>query len=727
MKNVNKKEFCLRNSPPAAGRVSGIFFPAAVRSPGELFYSIGVFSYGIKKTALAAVVCAMVSFMTAGAAWGEEAYTVNEPMERAYEPLVNVYEKPDAMPEKYSSSDFQVQAGGLDIPVYVSGNNAWGNPVSYGTFESTGPVEIQISAQVPFTDYALLPESLGLSGQRAGNKVTFTAQPGTDITFLPDRNYNGRVLHLFVREPLTDIPDIQSDQVIHYGPGYYDLSGRPPLMLRTGQTLYLEGGAVLRGRVLVQDADHVTICGPGILLNDYVSQDSYDGVAVALKNANDVTVRDITVIRDMNSWISFMWKCSNVTVKNYKAINARYASSDGFNVANCQGVLFDGSFIHSCDDSVAIKGTGNNGYNPAEDPSQALPTSNITYQNSQLWSDANNAIGIGAETQAGYFDQIRFQNIDILRNYDDLNYPDQLTERSAINICALNATQIQNVTFEDIRVEKAKRLINITMEDSFWFGSLAGNWQWPGSIQNVTYRNITSKSDGSNQIRISGHDSNHLISDIHFENIKIQDTPLTDFDTDIFSVNSFGKNIRLVSDLHPEGVTADGPITAPSNRYQAAEQLSDTQGGNGWYYRTWQAGVGTLDMAWNPDGSNHWRGPKQWDAIWVEQGQLLFHPDETQILLDWKAPRSGVISISGTVRKYASEGGDGVNVSIWKNDRMIWPVNGAWRTIDFDDTAGVAAEVSTSVVPDDVISFRVDKRGNPAYDSTAWTPTIIYE
>lgn len=684
----------------------------------------------VKKTVLAAVVCSILSLTTAGTAWGNETAVCTQQVNgsnTANGQMLNIFEKPAAMPEKYSSADFQVQAGGQSVPVCVSGDNAWGNPVSYGTFESSGPVEIQININFSFADYALLPGSLGLSGQRVGNKVTFTAQPGTDITFLPDGNYNGRVLHLFIREPLTDIPDIQSSSVIHYSPGYYDLSGQPPLMLTSGQTLYLEGGAVLRGRVLVQNADHVTICGPGILLNDYAAQDSYDGVAIALKNSTDVTVRDITVIRDMNSWISFMWKCRNVTVKNYKAINARYASSDGFNVANCQDVLFDGSFIHSCDDSVAIKGTGNSGYNPAEDPSLALPTSNITYQNSQLWSDANNAIGIGAETQASCFDQIRFQNIDILRNYDDLNYPDQLTERSAINICALNATQIRNVTFEDIRVEKAKRLINITMEDSFWFGSLAGNWQWPGSIQNITYRNITSNSDGSNQIRISGRDSEHQISDIRFENIRINDTQLSDFNTDIFSVNSFGKNIRLISDLNPEGITTDGPITAPSNRYQAAEQLSGIQGENGWYYRTWQAGIGTQDMAWNPDGSNHWRGSKQWDAIWVEQDQLLLHPDETQILLDWKAPRSGTISVSGTVRKYASEGGDGVNVSIWKNNQMIWPVNGVWRTIAYNDTVGAAAEISTSVAQDDVISFRVDKRDNTAYDSTSWTPTIIYE
>ena len=43
------KEFRLRNSPPAAGRASGIFLSAAVRSPRSVVYFIGALSYEIKK------------------------------------------------------------------------------------------------------------------------------------------------------------------------------------------------------------------------------------------------------------------------------------------------------------------------------------------------------------------------------------------------------------------------------------------------------------------------------------------------------------------------------------------------------------------------------------------------------------------------------------------------------------------------------------------------------
>ena len=47
---MNEKEFRLRNSPPAAGRASGIFLSTAVRSPRSVFYFIGALSYEIKNS-----------------------------------------------------------------------------------------------------------------------------------------------------------------------------------------------------------------------------------------------------------------------------------------------------------------------------------------------------------------------------------------------------------------------------------------------------------------------------------------------------------------------------------------------------------------------------------------------------------------------------------------------------------------------------------------------------
>ena len=642
-------------------------------------------------------------------------------------PSVTVWPFPETLPEKYKSGDFSVQVETQNVPVYQSGLNAWGNPVSYASFETDGEVTVRVTLSSSVSSVSLLPNSLNKTAQINGNEITFSALPGEDITVLPNGDYNGKALHLFIRSPLENAPDSNSENVLYYGPGYYDLSDQGPILVNSGQTVYIAGGAVIRGRFLVSDASQVTICGPGILINDYTANDGYDEVAIALKDSQNVTIRDLTVARDVNAWTAFMWKCSDVTVKNYKSINAKYASSDGFNIANCQNVLFDHVFIRSCDDSVALKGTGTAGYDHEEDPSAALPTCGIVYQNAQLWSDANNAIGLGAETVAAYFRDIHFNNIDILRSFDDLNYPDQLVERSAINICALNATDIGDVTFENIRVENAKRLIGITMADSFWFGSLPGNWSWPGSIHDITYKNITSSSGGSNQIRITGHDANHRVQNITLENIMVGDALLSSGESDLFYINEYAQNIRLVCAEHPDGVVINGPLYPQALEHNAAREFSTVQGETGWYYRIWQAGVGTNDMVWNPDGSGHWRGSGSWDAVWVLGDSLYIHPDATQILVEWTAPRSGTADVSGVVRKFATEGGDGVTVSIWKNGTMIWPENGQWMHIASNDAVGCDAKVTTDLNAGDVLSFRVDKFGDTAYDTTEWTPVIRYE
>lgn len=102
------------------------------------------------------------------------------------------------------------------------------------------------------------------------------------------------------------------------------------------------------------------------------------------------------------------------------------------------------------------------------------------------------------------------------------------------------------------------------------------------------------------------------------------------------------------------------------------------------------------------------------------------HPDETQILLEWVAPRNGSVDITGTVRKFAAEGGDGVTASIWKNGFMLWPETGQWKLIAYNDTVGCEASVATDVSAGDILSFRVDKNGDTAYDTTEWTPVVQY-
>ena len=260
------------------------------------------------------------------------------------------------------------------------------------------------------------------------------------------------------------------------------------------------------------------------------------------------------------------------------------------------------------------------------------------------------------------------------------------------------------------------------MPNDFWFGSLQGNWNWNGSFSGITYRNIISYSNGSNEIQILGHDSTHTISDIQFDNIQINGQIL-DLSSPLFKTNKYTKQVKLCNN-GIELQTKDGPFG--SNVHNAAEEYSaGMQGYKQWFYRTWTNGVGNADMLWNRDGSYHWRGVHAYDAIWMYDNTLYMHPDTDQTMLEWTASSAGTIQISGSVRKYDVAGGDGVSISIWKNNTLIWPTAG-WRTISYNDSIGLSHDFAVDVNCGDVISFRVDEGDNNAYDTTIWDANIVY-
>lgn len=460
----------------------------------------------------------------------------------AEEKPVITYAAPADLPVNYRSTDFTVKAGESSIDLYNGGNNSWNNPVSYGYFDIPGSSTISITPNFEYSSFELVPRSLGIKGERSGKTITFKLNDPANVSLVLDGNYQGKVLHLFAEAPETDIPDPADPNVIYFGPGFHDIGeyGSPPMMIQSNQTLYISGGAVVRGRIRADNATNIMIRGRGIILNDYRSKDEYDDIALALNYVTKSTIKDIIVNRDTNSWTSSMHGNSDVEVINYKAVSPRYASSDGFNIVSSHDIVFDGSFIHSADDSIAIKGLSQE-----EDPAKALPVYNITYKNAQLWADGNNAIGIGAETVAAYFKNINFYNIDVLYNFDDRDHPDGLTDRSAINIFALHGTEFKDISFENIRVEKAKRLINIQMDTTFYFGAIQGNWAWPGSISGIRYKDITSYSDGTNEIKVQGWSKDRMISDITFENIKINEKKVRSVDDPHFTTNQYAENVHV--------------------------------------------------------------------------------------------------------------------------------------------------------------------------------------
>ena len=97
--------------------------------------------------------------------------------------------------------------------------------------------------------------------------------------------------------------------------------------------------------------------------------------------------------------------------------------------------------------------------------------------------------------------------------------------------------------------------------------------------------------------------------------------------------------------------------------------------------------------------------------------------DHDQVMMNWTAPKAGTINVSGTVAKFDLGGGDGVAVSIWQNSNNVW----GWQHIACNDNVGYSPSLALGVAQGDVISFRIDSGSDSSYDTSSWSPRIVYQ
>ncbi|MFD2331645.1 hypothetical protein ACFSR7_20515 [Cohnella sp. GCM10020058] len=175
---------------------------------------------------------------------------------------------------------------------------------------------------------------------------------------------------------------------------------------------------------------------------------------------------------------------------------------------------------------------------------------------------------------------------------------------------------------------------------------------------------------------------------------------------------SSGDNTAFIDDVSISSVTGTS--------YQASIGYSSTQGSKNWAYQ-YGNGSSYADMTWDATNSR-----------WNKSGTFSIvsanwqHPDAgADSVRKFTVPQTGSITITGTVKKQDTSGGDGVNVKIMKNGTQIWPASG-WRSIAYNDGIGYSVNISTTVTASDTLLFIVNANNSVSYDSTEWDPVITY-
>jgi hypothetical protein len=413
-------------------------------------------------------------------------------------PRATVVTYPAPAGEKLSE-DYTVEADGKPVSVYAArtldepfAGKQWnfGGPYSFASFDFEGRVRVRVTAKKPLGRVVVRPESFGLKPAVQGDTLTLDLDRPRKVSIEPDGK-NGPLL-LFANPLETSRPKEGAPDVIWFGPGIH----KPErLKVGSGQTLYIAGGAVVKGGVQVT-GKNVRVLGRGILCGNDWPWTRGPGNLIGLQDASDVRI-DGVILRGCWGWTLVPRNCDRVTITNVKICNGRVQNDDGINPCNSRNVTVRDCFIRSDDDCLALKGLRLEGENNVED---------ILVEDCTLWCDRARIVLMGHESRAKYMRRIVFRNIDII-HYAMTPFLLEPGEEMVL----------EDVRFENIRLNgegqndfiALRPVVNQYMKNKV-----------PGHIRNVRFEDVSiTGAPGAYRIRVQGADEAHQVRGVVFRKV----------------------------------------------------------------------------------------------------------------------------------------------------------------------------------------------------------------
>jgi hypothetical protein len=341
--------------------------------------------------------------------------------------------------------------------------------------------------------------------------VMLTVPPHEKVS-LEWNGRRGRELHLFGHRPAAATPPA-GPGVRGFGPGVH-YAGE--IRLRGGESVDLAPGALVYGHIRADEADDITIAGPGILDchlsyaawartprgREPFNNDAHTSQinAVRLDRCRRVTFRD-TLVADNAFWTCKLIACEDVSIAGVKLFGGRN-NTDGFDLCGCRRVTLRECFTRVWDDSVVLKSFG---HGDVED---------ILVERCQFWNDHAQTMEIGFELDCGHVRRVTFRDCDVLHNYWG----------GVMTIHNGNQATIADILYEDIRIEDCHAWIA-----EHWIGP--SHWlpgERRGAIERVTYRrvHVLGAYDHTRTLHFAGHAPAHRSDAVVFEDLRVGGAPV---------------------------------------------------------------------------------------------------------------------------------------------------------------------------------------------------------
>ena len=415
------------------------------------------------------------------------------------------------------------------------------------TDEFQSPVRLRITRATAFSNVEIRPSAYGIKPAARSGKSIEIEIPGPEkkisVEFDGDRMRN---LFIFPDLPEQDKPS--GTNVTYFGPGVHNVGLISP---KSGQTIYIDEGAVVLGRIKAENASNLTIAGRGILCGSRENHGDGRLPQIELLKCNNLTIKGI-MLRDTPNWTIKMTGCNGVHINNIKEIGW-IMNSDGMDFICCRNVLVENTFQRNYDDNVTIKAFNAKpeyiASHTADDGSYTDGTiwmvnaltefdvDNIEVRNCVFWADKAHNMVVGPESRGIPFTNIKFIGNTVLENrQNDSVYPGTMAVMIADN------GTFSDISFEDITVEDINggKVICVHFANAWAFDNLYGQW-----ARNITFRNVTYNGTRASKSWVRGRDASHVLDGLTVSGLKFNGTAVTNGSGSYFEVNSYVKNIKF--------------------------------------------------------------------------------------------------------------------------------------------------------------------------------------
>jgi len=443
---------------------------------------------------------------------------------------LKTYPVPGAIVYGRHNDDFTVQVREpkgewMDLYEYnIMVDNDTKSEVSMVSFDFDEKVEVRVKLNSGVLQQVKIrPGKAAIIPKINGNEFTFSMDKPQKLSV----EVNGdklNNLHIIANAILKDIPSKDAKNVIYFGPGVHKPGDIPGdvFVIPSNTTIYIDGGALIQGKLLCDKVENVRIIGRGII---------DQGVrGVEITHSKNISVEGIKIVNPKHYSI-YLGESSNIRIKDVSAFSMG-SWTDGIDMMSCSDVKIDDVFLRTSDDCIAIYAHRWNYYGNS---------TNVSVSNSILWADIAHPINIGihgnTSTVGDTIQNISFKDIDILEHDED----DRISQ-GAMAICPGDFNLIRNVIFEDIRVDQIEegKLFNLRVVNDPKYGLGAGR-----SIENVTFKNIYYNGSLPNPSVIEGFSDERVVKNVLFKNLRINGKQILNAEQGDIKIGKYVDSVRF--------------------------------------------------------------------------------------------------------------------------------------------------------------------------------------